>query len=264
MSLFLKTGRIILLIIGMILIIDCSILFLFLKFNFGTVVPFLIGVIFVAHAIFWEKIQDFIAQNKWQKRVWYLLWSLFIIWLISFVIFVLALVKQINSQPPATKIQAVIILGAGVNGDKPTPTLASRLDKAVQIIHQQPTLPTIITAGGVDFGRDVSEAYVMAKYLQEQHRIPIKVINQENKSQSTEENLLFSQPILINKGISPNTDKIAIVTNDFHTIRAKAIAQKQGYNNVITVASTTPLSIRFNAWFREYFAFISGWLLREY
>ena len=30
------------------------------------------------------------------------------------------------------------------------------------------------------------------------------------------------------------------------------------------VSAPTPLLIRYNAWLREYFAFISGWLLDEY
>ena len=58
--------------------------------------------------------------------------------------------------------------------------------------------------------------------------------------------------------------KIAIVTSDFHTIRAAAIAKHQGYQRPILLASPTPLSIRYNAWFREYFAFVSGWLFGEY
>ena len=30
------------------------------------------------------------------------------------------------------------------------------------------------------------------------------------------------------------------------------------------ISAETPLNIRYNAWLREYFAFVSGWLLREY
>ena len=62
----------------------------------------------------------------------------------------------------------------------------------------------------------------------------------------------------------PLSAPIAIVTSDFHTLRAAAIAKKLGYQNVIMSSAETPLNTRYNAWLREYFAFISGWILQEY
>ena len=103
----------------------------------------------------------------------------------------------------------------------------------------------------------------MATYLQDTHDIPLDRIYQEGKSTSTEENLAYSQNIFTQHGINKNMP-IAIVTSDFHTIRAVAIAKHQGYKQPVALASPTPLSIRYNAWFREYFAFGSGWLLKEY
>ncbi len=258
-----KLVRITLLILGLILIIDCLALFTLLKFNFGTIVPFIIGLIFLIHAVYWQKIKAVIANSKWLRRTWYLLWSVFFMWLVSFILFVFSLIWQIGTTKSLTQVKAVIILGAGVNGDEPTPTLANRLDTAVPIINSNPQA-IAITTGGVGFGRDYSEAYVMAKYLQDKHALPMADILQEGKSTSTEENLLYSQPILNNHQVNIKADKVAIVTSDFHTIRAKAIAKKQGYENVVSVASKTPWSIRGNAWFREYFAFVSGWLLNEY
>ncbi len=252
------------------LMIDCSVLLFLFKINFGTLVPLIIGLIFVIHAIYWQNIQNFIKEKTSLTWAWYGCWAVFTLWLITFIIFVASLLQQINNQPVMTDVKAVIILGAGVNGDKPTPALASRLDKAVPIIQNHLLVknndyrPIAITAGGIGIGREVSEAYVMAKYLHDGYGIPMERILQEGKSTSTEENLAFSKPILTAKKINPKTAKIAIVTNDFHTIRAKAIAKKQGYGNVVMVASSTPLSIRGNAWFREYFAFVSGWLLNEY
>ena len=75
--------------------------------------------------------------------------------------------------------------------------------------------------------------------------------------------MINSQAILKAQGVTLS-DPIASVTSDFHTIRSAAIARHQGYQQPVLLASPTPLSIRYNAWFREYFAFVSGWLLREY
>jgi uncharacterized SAM-binding protein YcdF (DUF218 family) len=56
---------------------------------------------------------------------------------------------------------------------------------------------------------------------------------------------------------------VAVVTSDFHTLRAQRIARKMGYTRAVPVAAPTPLYIRYNAWLREYFAMASSWVLRE-
>ena len=255
--------RILLLIVGIIITIDCAVLMIIGKINFGSVVPFIIGVIFVIHGIYWERIRRFIRHHPLFKRVWYGLWGLFILWLISFMVFVWSLQQQIErSQQPAPAVAAIIILGSGTVAGKPTPTLAKRLDTAVPIINAQSNA-LVVTSGGVGFQRTRSEADIMATYLNDAHDISFERILQEGKSTSTEENLRNSQTLLAAHDISSSAP-IAIVTSDFHTIRAAAIARHQGYQQPITVASPTPLSIRYNAWFREYFAFASGWLLGEY
>ena len=255
--------RVILTIIGSLMIVDCTILMAVGKVNFGSVVPFLVGMVFVAHGIFWRNIIRFICQNRWLSRLWYGLWMAFFIWLISFGIFVYALQQQIKqSAKPIPEVAAIIVLGSGTVAGKPTPTLAKRLDTAAPLIDSQKSA-LVITSGGIGFGQTRSEAYIMATYLYDTYDIPLKHILQEGQSTSTAENLIYSQEILAAKGISI-AEPIAIVTSDFHIIRAANIARYQGYVQPIMLASPTPLSIRYNAWFREYFAFVSGWLFEEY
>jgi len=255
--------RVILTIIGSLMIVDCTILMAVGKVNFGSVVPFLVGMVFVAHGIFWRNIIRFICQNRWLNRLWYGLWMAFFIWLISFGIFAYALQQQIKqSAKPIPEVAAIIVLGSGTVAGKPTPTLVKRLDTAAPLINSQKSA-LVITSGGIGFGQTRSEAYIMATYLYDTYNIPLKHIYQEGQSTSTAENLIYSQEILAAKGISI-AEPIAIVTSDFHIIRAANIARHQGYVQPIMLASPTPLSIRYNAWFREYFAFVSGWLFGEY
>lgn len=103
----------------------------------------------------------------------------------------------------------------------------------------------------------------MSEYLQQQHHIDQSRILLEAKSTSTEENLRNVQPLLAQRHIHLN-QPIVIATSDFHILRAKAIAKHQGYQQIVTLSAPTPLYIRYNSWLREYFAFISGWLLQEY
>ncbi|WP_432260442.1 YdcF family protein [Cupriavidus sp. TMH.W2] len=80
---------------------------------------------------------------------------------------------------------------------------------------------------------------------------------------STEENLVFSRRLLEEQGVAA-ADPIVVVTSDFHVQRALRIARKAGFGEVAGVGAGTPLYLRYNAWLREYFAAISGWVLREY
>lgn len=255
--------RILLTVIGAIIMLDCAALMMVDKFNFGTVLPLLIGAIFVSHGVGWPIIRAKLAQKPVLRRIWYGLWIVFGLWLVSFMLFAYTLQQQIKqgkqTLPP---VAAMIVLGSGTVEGKPSSTLASRLDTAARLVAKQPQA-LIITSGGIGLGQTRSEADIMATYLQQTHGIPLDRIYQEGRSTSTEENLAYSQRILAQHGISKRAP-IAIVTSDFHTIRAAAIARHQGYGQPIPLASPTPLSIRYNAWFREYFAFGSGWLLQEY
>ena len=85
----------------------------------------------------------------------------------------------------------------------------------------------------------------------------------EERSTSTALNLSLSMELLAAHKLSAD-NSIAIVTSDFHTPRAQWIADKVGLKNAHTVGAPTPLSIRFNAWLREYFAVASSWVLREF
>ena len=54
---------------------------------------------------------------------------------------------------------AVIVLGAGVNGTEPSLSLRTRLDKAVDYLERWPDIPAVLT-GGTGYGEEISEAAV--------------------------------------------------------------------------------------------------------
>ncbi|MNH30168.1 hypothetical protein D3C79_904490 [compost metagenome] len=103
----------------------------------------------------------------------------------------------------------------------------------------------------------------MSRYLEQHYHLAKERMILEDKSTSTELNLMNTKPLLAQHHITLD-QPIAIVTSDFHTPRAAAIAKKQGYTQVYTVAAETPLATRYNSWLREYFAFASGWFFNEY
>ena len=225
--------RIILAIVGSILFLDGAILIALKKIHIGTVLPFLIGLFFCIYAYFYYHFERFNYLTD-------------------------------NNQKPQSiqPVKAIIVLGTGIENGQPSATLAKRLDRAAPLAKVQPDAKVIVS-GGIDFGEKDSEAIIMSRYLQQKHQIPATQILLEDKSTSTELNLKNSQPLLSAHHITLQ-QPIAIVTSDFHTLRAQAIAKKQGYTQTILLGSTTPLSTRYNAWLREYFAYASGWILNEY
>ena len=84
----LTVARVALTVAGIVIIVDCVSLMIVGKINFGTVVPCLLGAVFVAHGVFWSTIRRYLAQNRWLSRLWYALWGVFILWLMSFGIFI--------------------------------------------------------------------------------------------------------------------------------------------------------------------------------
>ena len=143
----------------------------------------------------------------------------------------------------------------------PSPTLLARLDLALQQAARYPDVPVVVS-GGTGFGGHPSEAQVMGGYLRA-HGLAAGRILQEERSTSTDENLRFSRPLLAAHGVDASAP-VRLVTSDFHTIRARWIARRAGYSRVQAVGAPTPLYVRYNAWLREYFAFVSGFVLREF
>lgn len=257
--------RYILVIIGLFLIADT--IYLLVQYqilHLGVWLPCLVGLIFCVHGLFWQKLRGLLQQTNWLKHFWVFCWFGFLVWLLSFLLFVGFLQVSLNNQQNSINkpIKAIIVLGTGFRDGKPTPVLAKRLDKSAEIAKKNPDALLILT-GGVGFNKTISEASVMSRYLQENFGLSVDKMALEDKSTSTALNLQNSKQILSNYQITPDSP-IVIVSSDFHTLRAVAIAKAQGFSDVVAVGAMTPLYIRYHNWVREYFAFVSGWILNEY
>ncbi|WP_445403831.1 YdcF family protein [Acinetobacter vivianii] len=254
--------RVFLALIGSVLFLDGAILIAFKKIHIGTVLPLLLGLFFCLYSYFYYHIERFFFYHFRLHSIWRFGWLCFWAWLISLGYFFNYLADNNAKTQHVLPVKAIIVLGSGVENGEPSATLAKRLDRAAPVALAQPDAKLVLT-GGIDYGETDSEALVMSRYLQKQYNIPMSQIILEDKSTSTELNLKNSQGLLQAKHINIQ-QPIAIVTSDFHTLRAAAIAKKQGYRDIILLGATTPLATRYNAWLREYFAYASGWLLNEY
>lgn len=151
--------------------------------------------------------------------------------------------------------EAVIVLGAGVNGTEPSLSLRTRLDAALDYLTEHPDIPAVLT-GGQGYGEEISEAQCMYDYLTERGVDPHRLIL-EDQASNTAENFTFSQPLLEAAGVDPAQDNVAVVTNDFHIARSRLIAARQGYGHAFGVPAPLPwVHLTVNYYLREAFAMV--------
>lgn len=146
----------------------------------------------------------------------------------------------------------IIVLGAQVRKDGPSPVLKYRLDKAVEYLNENPDTVCIVS-GGQGSNEPWSEAEGMARYLQEKGIDTARILP-EDKSQTTEQNITNSKK-LMKEGAS-----VGIVTNNFHVFRALQIAKKYGLSDVCGIAADSTPKYLPNNMLREFFAEMK-WLL---
>lgn len=146
----------------------------------------------------------------------------------------------------------IIIHGAGLlDGEKVTPLLKRRIDKAVEAYHKSknPRIK-IISSGGQGGDEKISEAQAICNYLLEETDVPREAILLEEDSTTTYENLLFSKEMGERLVTSP---RFLFVTNDYHVFRTSTYARRIGMKGDGLGCRTAAYYIP-SAFIREYIA----------
>ena len=97
--------------------------------------------------------------------------------------------------PRRRQYDYIIIHGAGLDGPRPTPLLAGRIDKALELWNKQHQHGKFVVSGGQGADEIVSEAQAMRDYLLEKG-VPGDAILMEDKSTTTWENLRYSLAVI--------------------------------------------------------------------
>ena len=155
----------------------------------------------------------------------------------------------------AIPVDAVIVLGAGVNGETPSAALRSRIDAAAAYLEQHPGVPAVLS-GGQGPGEHISEAEAMRRALWTDSDAENSRYLLEDRSTNTAENFKFSKALLEEQGLDTETAVIAVVTNDFHCFRSHMIAQRQGLHIVDVPAELPWWWLTANYYLREAFAVV--------
>ena len=192
------------------------------------------------------------GKGRWCRRIWRVGLALLLALLLGIEAVVLCQGRRGPSETPAG---AIIVLGAGVNGRRPSLSLQTRLDAALTYLEGHPDVPAVLT-GGRGYGEEITEAHCMYDYLTARG-IDRRRLLLEERAANTAENFAFSRQLLEERGVDAANTAVAVVTNDFHIARARLIARKQGYGPVTGVPARLPwLHLEVNYYLREAFAIV--------
>lgn len=148
----------------------------------------------------------------------------------------------------------VVVLGAGIHGDRPSRMLADRLRTAAEYLKAHPEAKCV-TSGGQGEDELLSEATVMKCYLVELG-IEETRIYEETASKNTEENLRYTRA-LIEREALPSF--IIVVTQEFHQYRAGEYAARAGFTEASALSCASPWYLLPCYWVREWFAIVALW-----
>ena len=175
---------------------------------------------------------------------------------LAFFVFVEIKIAGRFGQTGEKGLDHLIVLGAQVKENGPSVVLQYRLDTAAAYLEENPDTVCIVS-GGQGWNEPYPEAEGMQKYLLEKGIAAERILT-ENKSHNTLENIQNSMQML-----DPETDRVGIVTNNFHLYRGCAIARKAGIRNVYGIAAPSKLLYLPNNMLREFFGVVKDALKRN-
>lgn len=125
-----------------------------------------------------------------------------------------------NNYSKIKDIDCILILGAGIWGDSPSPMLQDRLEEGIKL-YKDGIAPKIIMSG--DHGRvEYDEVNIMKEYAINKG-VPSEDIFMDHAGFSTYESIYRAKEIF-------NVKNIVIITQEYHLYRALYIANKLGIN----------------------------------
>jgi Uncharacterized conserved protein len=249
-----KALHFILLLIGIAGLINSIFVCIYSNINVGSIFPGAVGILLIACVV----VKTYTKGGpiiKW-KSLRYLIILGVVSFTLSFVS-IEALIVLNNHSEQDYGTEYLIILGAGIMGERVTLTLQERLNKGIEYLGEHPQTKVIVS-GGKGFEETITEAEAMKKYLIERGIEPSRIFMEE-KSTSTMENFKYTKALLAEMGYKGRI-KIMVITSDFHMMRAKMLARRFGFEPY-GITCGTPAIVRANCYFREYFAVIKSYIL---
>ncbi len=132
------------------------------------------------------------------------------------------------TAPPG--LDYLVVLGASVYADGPSPALTRRINAVMGCLDDHPDA-IIIASGGQGSNEPVSEARCIRDELVRRGVDPGRIVLEE-RSTNTRENIAFSKAMIDRPDAS-----VGIVTNNYHIWRSLRLARRAGLENAHGIAS---------------------------
>lgn len=147
-------------------------------------------------------------------------------------------VVQTGRDHEADPADVIVVLGAAQYDGRPSPQLGARLDHAVTL-YARGDAPFLMVTGGNQPGDRFTEAEAGRRYLEERG-VPASAILSEDVGRTTFESLQSAAIQLESDGLT----NVVLVTDPFHSLRSRLIAEEVGLSADV---ASTPTSV------------VSGW-----
>jgi uncharacterized SAM-binding protein YcdF (DUF218 family) len=142
----------------------------------------------------------------------------FLVW-IGFSGYSIAAYANYSNETPA---DGIVVLGAAVWGNQPSPVFRERINHAIQL-YQDGYAPIIIFTGGKGDSKESAESEVATQYAVK-HGVRANDILVETLSTTTEQNLYYAREL----AMEHNLTSLIIVSDPLHMKRAMLIAEDMG------------------------------------
>lgn len=152
----------------------------------------------------------------------------------------------------------MIVLGAKLWPDGPSPALERRLDCALAYWQAHPEVE-IIVSGGQGLDEWASEAQAMADVLIADG-VPAEQVHLEDQSTNTLENLRNSKALMQSLGYDAQTP-VLVVSNSFHLTRIRLLCSRLGLEADTLGAPMPDLGSAAYSYLREAAALLKSFLL---
>jgi uncharacterized SAM-binding protein YcdF (DUF218 family) len=176
----------------------------------------------------------FRRRRSWRRRVLGLLGVLVVaaVGYFTISIFQVWSTGTTDHREPA---DVIAVLGAAQYDGRPSPQLRARLDQAV-VLYEEGVAPVVFVTGGKREGDRFTEAEASRDYLV-RAGVPAIAILMESEGSSTWESLQNMSGVL-----GPlEFDDVIIVTDPYHSLRAKLMAEELGMTAHVSPTRTSPV-----------------------
>lgn len=193
----------------------------------------ILGILICIYLIFrfgtsglYSKLKDRFKANKVTKALWNI-HNIFVTAFAVYAVIISGIMVFYASLPPA-KGSTAVVLGAQVKNGVASAPLMQRIRAGESYLNENPESAAVVT-GGQGEDEAMSEGLCIYQYMTEDG-IEKRRIYIEDKAENTYENIKFSYEIVEKNNLNKN---LAIVTDSYHQLRARIIAEKQNINTSI-------------------------------